>query len=472
MPRPEIDWLSITILYREENTNIYSADELNLGKVLELLDLKELADCFVPMKGIHRYRARYSFQGITINEPDPERLMGDGTQEKSGMGYNVSMSSTGLSFFQSYQTDKLEKKQKGRRKKKGKKFDFRKLLHTLMRHPLYKVHCSRIDIAMDDLKTADRPKTKILLDMEQIASYSDSGQVKTRIKSFQVTRTKKYKLRKDSDTGFCKPEPAGDTIYIGSRQSEKFVRIYDKLAEQHEKRPEDESLKEILHWVRFEVEYKGDTAGEMLEMFILPEDEWEEKYLSHIREMLDFLENGETAGWWKDFCQNREPVRLLVHRKHTDTGDFVHMCNSFFRQMGRKGLTVMIGSGPKFFFERLLSVLPKLQKKHYSILKGYCLEMDLDGKRGFKLLPTVDENGELQQLELTFDRHSIGFLRESCTALKETRKELETGETCPEYKPYSSLGERYHPSDQRFEMTAGELEEMMYRIKTANLAWR
>ena len=94
--------------------------------------------------------------------------------------------------------------------------------------------------------------------------------------------------------------------------------------------------------------------------------------------------------------------------------------------------------------------------------------MDLDGKRGFKLLPTVDENGELQQLELTFDRHSIGFLRESCTALKGTRKELETGEACPEYKPYS----RYYPDDQRFEMTAGELEEMMYRIKTANLAWK
>lgn len=43
----------------------------------------------------------------------------------------------------------------------------------------------------------------------------------------------------------------GDTIYIGSRQSEKFIRIYDKAAES--KLPGE-------LWTRFEIETKSDVA--------------------------------------------------------------------------------------------------------------------------------------------------------------------------------------------------------------------
>lgn len=53
----------------------------------------------------------------------------------------------------------------------------------------------------------------------------------------------------------------GQTIYIGSRQSEKFLRVYDKAIESGQlDRP----------WTRFELEIKGDTArkvaGEFLSM--------------------------------------------------------------------------------------------------------------------------------------------------------------------------------------------------------------
>jgi hypothetical protein len=43
---------------------------------------------------------------------------------------------------------------------------------------------------------------------------------------------------------------AGATLYVGSRQSEKMVRVYDKAAEQGV----------FGAWIRCEVEYKGDTA--------------------------------------------------------------------------------------------------------------------------------------------------------------------------------------------------------------------
>jgi len=50
---------------------------------------------------------------------------------------------------------------------------------------------------------------------------------------------------------FVKGHDDGCTAYIGSRKSEKFLRIYDKAAEQ--------GLKD-RKWVRFELEFKSDAA--------------------------------------------------------------------------------------------------------------------------------------------------------------------------------------------------------------------
>lgn len=57
----------------------------------------------------------------------------------------------------------------------------------------------------------------------------------------------------------------GQTVYIGSRQSEKFLRIYDKAIESGIRdRP----------WVRFELEIKGDTARQVVgEFMALPDSE-------------------------------------------------------------------------------------------------------------------------------------------------------------------------------------------------------
>lgn len=53
---------------------------------------------------------------------------------------------------------------------------------------------------------------------------------------------------------YIKGHDGGCTAYIGSRKSEKFLRIYDKAAEQ--------GLKD-RKWTRFELEIKGDAAREV-----------------------------------------------------------------------------------------------------------------------------------------------------------------------------------------------------------------
>lgn len=450
MPVPKIDWLSITILYRK-GAHIDEENKLDLNTVLHLLKMEDESNGFIPMKGIHRYQARYSYHGITINEPSPDRLIGDGTQERSGMGYNVSMSGNGLIYYQSKQ------------EAKDKNFDFRRFLRSLMNHSLYEIHCSRIDIAIDDaVKNDDRDK-KLLLDLDRIKEYADSGRIKTKIRNMDVTETRRYKLRKDSDTGFCKPEPSGRTIYFGSRKSEKYIRVYDKLAEQLQKNPNDKDLKETSCWTRFEVEYKGNTAGEILKMYILPTKDWEERYLSHVRDLLNFLDGEETASWWEQFCKSLEPVHLYVRRKHTDTSDFVHMRDNFFKKMGRNGLTVMLGQGPRKFFSTLVENAIRLKRRHYSVLKGYCQDMQLDGKRGFKLIPELkdgcSEQLTFQEQELSFDFHSVDFLRESSRAIRETREELN-----------DFSGTFRH--DPRFEVSHEEIAEMLYRLGVNDRQWR
>lgn len=379
MLEPVIDWLSITIKHRK-GAEISSISRLSLPRVLTLLFMSDLALYFVPMKGIHRYQMRYSYQGITINEPYEDRLDGDGTQEKSGMGYNITMSGSGLRFFLDYH------------RRADSSFTLRRWVELLGTFQEYEIRCSRIDVAMDDIREKDSGK-KPLLKFKKIARCVTAKRVKTRARASDVVQKDSYTIRKDNDTGFCKPEPAGHTIYFGSRKSEKFTRIYDKLLEQKQKNPDDEFLKGLSHWMRCETEYKGDTAMEILQMYL--GDDWQEKYCAHLLDMLSFMdEKGNVYSWWVDFCQNAEPHHLFVKRKHVDTGDFLRMRNRFFYQMGRNAFTIMLGLGVDEFYNQLLQEEKRLKKQHWSILHGYYHDQQLD-KRGFVIpdfyTPKVDQ---------------------------------------------------------------------------------
>lgn len=58
---------------------------------------------------------------------------------------------------------------------------------------------------------------------------------------------------------YIKGNDGGTTAYIGSRKSERFLRIYDKAAEQR--------IKDMF-WTRFELELKGDSARAAAKVFM------------------------------------------------------------------------------------------------------------------------------------------------------------------------------------------------------------
>lgn len=52
----------------------------------------------------------------------------------------------------------------------------------------------------------------------------------------------------------------GHTIYLGSRTSSIFLRIYDKQMEQNETRIQNETPPILSPWIRWELELKGERA--------------------------------------------------------------------------------------------------------------------------------------------------------------------------------------------------------------------
>lgn len=90
---------------------------------------------------------------------------------------------------------------------------------------------TRADWALDDRKG--------LLSLERILEADEKGAIVTRWQGLTVIQNRQRGQRR------------GWTVYIGSRSSEAFCRIYDKAAEQG---------RDGVHWVRFEFETKGAFA--------------------------------------------------------------------------------------------------------------------------------------------------------------------------------------------------------------------
>jgi len=90
---------------------------------------------------------------------------------------------------------------------------------------------TRIDVAIDIL---DSPSVLA----ETLARDAELGHMTTHAKTMSVIRGVRDGIK-------------GTTLYVGNRQSEKFLRVYDKAAEQ--------GIPGLL-WTRIELEMKGDYA--------------------------------------------------------------------------------------------------------------------------------------------------------------------------------------------------------------------
>jgi hypothetical protein len=97
----------------------------------------------------------------------------------------------------------------------------------------------------------------------------------------------------------------GNTVYIGSRQSEKFIRIYDKAAQ--------ENLHDRL-WCRFELECKGMVAR-ALAVLLAKTDRWQDAFNEIALGMVDI----EHSSDWKQFFMDESvPIGMPKLEKKSD----------------------------------------------------------------------------------------------------------------------------------------------------------
>ncbi len=164
-----------------------------------------------------------------------------------------------------------------------------------LRHDMCGQPC-RVDIAYDDYAGC--------LDFGRMRRYIRNRAYTTLWHS--VSETRKFRT-KDG-------EPTGDKFEFGSRKSDSYCRIYDKLLEQ-----QDRGIAcEHEHWVRVEMEFKRAKAAAVLDYAIAGDSL---KLAGLLRSYLDFkvmagMETNKsrwaTVDWWHAFLHHASKAHFNI----------------------------------------------------------------------------------------------------------------------------------------------------------------
>lgn len=151
---------------------------------------------------------------------------------------------------------------------------------------------TRVDIAIDDNK---------YLDMKKIIWYLERGYVSTRFKSYKLLNEKKIN-----------GEELGKTVYLGSRKSDIYMRIYDKNIESDG----------FINAVRLEIVFKDENANNFIRSLWSIENfnslefitnKVLNYYVRFIRPNNEVKKNKsrvENAEWWSEFLITLEKMSL------------------------------------------------------------------------------------------------------------------------------------------------------------------
>lgn len=187
----------------------------------------------------------------------------------------------------------------------------------VLHHALFGDVCKRIDLAIDTHDSG--------INLWDYFKLVDNGFAKTRAKSWRYI------------TG----ENQGATVYIGSRQSEVMLRIYNKAAEQDVEGD----------WIRAELELKGSRAVEVARMLSYGT---EESALETARGLMRGLVNFDTEAW-REITGNSPIVIAKAKDTMPDTEAWLmsQVATAMARLIKRQGSEDLI----KRFVERVREIV-------------------------------------------------------------------------------------------------------------------
>ena len=219
-----------------------------------------------------------------------------------------------------------------------------------------KGHFGRIDVAMDDRSG--------VIDIERIYASVVAGNC--------VSHFRKSQLVAGLDLG--SGVQTGQTICLGSRQSDTYLRIYDKAAEQRAKEKSVEGT-----WVRWEMEWKDERADAVgLALSVLDHERFQKYLVGVFRTAVDFRDCTRAddpkdryfaplLDWWKVLTDGMERAKLEITKAVKKIEDV--------KKWTEKSLSPMLGllcahpeAGERWLVNTIIEGVERWRAKHLALL--------------------------------------------------------------------------------------------------------
>ena len=291
-----IDWLSFT-------SKIHS--------VQDFVDL--LGMCSVPwqtIKGMHGYRDRLYFNGISIH-----------FNGRDDMGIWCEMCGQGCRAFETLGSCDYE------------------ILFDIIEYG--DLHLTRLDVAFDDHSG--------ILDLSQICLDTRMGNFVSKSDFWEVTESSK-----------------GSTVYHGAPSSNVRIRIYDKAAEKH--------CESGTHWVRIELQLRDDRALKFISLHRSLGESFCGVVCNYLRyvEPSDFDSNRwrwPLTDYWGNLLCGADALKIYC--KPGMEYNLDHCEKYVYQQCGNAIDTLIKLYGPEKFLEKLQKRGTRPNPKYQQLLDTY-----------------------------------------------------------------------------------------------------
>lgn len=204
---------------------------------------------------------------------------------------------------------------------------------------------SRIDIACDDRSG--------YLDMDQIINKTRASEINSRLK------------RRDIHDSLDGSKRAGATVYIGAASSDFRVRIYDKALEQGTDG----------HWIRVELVIRKHNANAFVDD-VTGGENIGSLAAKVINDKFSFIERDDSnitrctvCGWWRDFVEELEAVRLVA--RHAIQHSVDRLRNWVEAQVGPTLAVLLQTGGARDIIDIALSSVSRLSSKQEFLIEDY-----------------------------------------------------------------------------------------------------
>ena len=223
---------------------------------------------------------------------------------------------------------------------------------------------TRLDLCADDREG--------LLQMETMENKVNNGMLRG------SSRYVRPHIPRDYAGNRC----SGGTIYVGSRNSDAYIRIYDKQAQ----------MGTAEHWVRVEIELKGSYASDVVDMILSELDtDISELYCGLVYDRIRFLshkgdihhtEYDRVCKWWTKFLDGCTVGRKLTRNDETNMQGVTSWLD---RVVAPSLAMVQAAYGRGYVVDMINRGRDRMTVRHQQILaeyeaeaKGHAFEYDLD----------------------------------------------------------------------------------------------